>query len=143
VGAADTIFDVERRASLDGPLPRGHRPLAIIGINLREPAETELLLLGNAGIANPLRAEIVAMPVGQARPDQLRQAFGQWSEARLALVQRLLGPLAVRDVMRHLRKTSECTACVTHGSNDALDAIAGPDLAHSTTLLERLALLTS
>src|SRR5205814_6758024 len=56
VGAADTVLDVQRRLRLDGPLPRGRRPLAIIGIDLREPAETELRLLGNAGIAQPLRA---------------------------------------------------------------------------------------
>src|SRR6266480_2620397 len=85
VGAAHTIFDVERRASLDGPLPLGRRPLAIIGINLREPAEPELFLLRNAGVANPLRAQVIAAPVGQARPDQLRQAFGQRAEARLVL----------------------------------------------------------
>src|SRR5204862_4565840 len=141
IGAAQTIFEVERRLRLDCALPRGRRPLAISRIDLFEPAEAELPLLGNAGIAHPLRAHVIAAPVGQAGPYQLRQAFRQRAEARLALAQRLVGPLAVGDVVRHLRKTGEGTAFVPYGRDGSLDAKAGPVLAHAPTLVARPAFL--
>jgi len=63
-----------------------------------------------------LRSSLLnAMPVGQARPDQLRQPFRQRAEARLALAQRLLGPLAVGDVDRAAHETNRLAPGAAHG----------------------------
>src|SRR3954453_2484034 len=98
VGGPDAILDVEAVAALDGRHPARHRALVVVGVQQLDPAVPELLALWDAGILDPLAAQVVAVAVGPTGPYQLRQRLGQGAEPLLALAQRLLGPLVLGDV---------------------------------------------
>src|SRR5947209_832807 len=57
--------------------------------DLVEPGEPKLLFLSDAGVLDPLPAEIVTLAIRPAGPHQLRQRFGQGAIAALTGGQRL------------------------------------------------------
>ena len=72
-------------SGLDHRAPLRLDPLAVVRVDLVEPAVAELLRFRNAGVINPLAAEIVAGAFGPGGPDQLRQGFHQLPELALFL----------------------------------------------------------
>src|SRR5262245_41073049 len=89
--AANAELDIERRAVRHRLNPSHEDWLAIVGVKLPQPIEAELLGLGDAGVSDPLWAEIITQPVDATGPDKLRQGFGKLPEAALAFAQRILG----------------------------------------------------
>src|SRR5260370_5219623 len=74
VGATDPKFQIVVALALHCGRPAFANPLQILGMDdLVEPREPELLFLGDAGVLDPLAAEIITLAIRLAGPTQFRQ----------------------------------------------------------------------
>src|ERR1044072_1740935 len=71
--AAQAEFRLKVRTAFNCGLPGLPYSVFVIGMNLIEPGVSELSFYRLAGVFDPLMAEEIALPVGLASPDQLRQ----------------------------------------------------------------------
>ena len=118
--SAQAELDGEIVAAGCGGLPDGDRAVAVVGVELLQPAITELRGFGDAGVVDPLRTEVVARPVGAAGPNKLRQGLHDLPEPLLARAHRLLGPLALGDVGGDADEPFQIAGGVEHGPADFL-----------------------
>jgi hypothetical protein len=126
IGAAEAVFDIVRGAALDGGGPSGGGAGAVIGVHHAiEPLESELLIVGKAGVIDPLLAEEVAVAIGIGRPDELGESLGHASVVFFALTEKfgLGGGVAVaglgEDAVDRLREVTEVVASLGDDVGDA------------------------
>jgi len=72
VSAPNAEFRVERAAVVDRPRPGAGGRCSVVGVKLIEPAISELFIGWQAGVSDPLRAQVVSSSSGRARPKQMR-----------------------------------------------------------------------
>jgi len=97
-GIPQAVFQVDRDFILDGGFPAGAHVSAIVGMDRFDPFVPQLFLGGNASVATPLRADVIAIAIDRAGPDQLRDSFGEHSELGFAAVQGFAGVLLFADI---------------------------------------------
>src|SRR5262245_31516613 len=69
--AAEALLDIERLAGRHSLIPSRDGWLAVVGVNLLQPVEAELLGFGDAGVRDKLRADVITSSVGATGPDKL------------------------------------------------------------------------
>ena len=72
--------------------------VAVVRVDGLEPLQPKLFMLRCAGVCDPLRTEVVATPIGQASPHELREGFDERSLSCLADAQRSLRFNMIGDV---------------------------------------------
>ena len=84
VSATHARLAFEHRVRPDTLIPLFEQVVAILRVDMSNPAKLELFLGRGARILLPLRAEVVARPVRAAGPDQVRQGMRQGTPSLLA-----------------------------------------------------------
>ena len=89
VHAAIPVLDVPRAARARALLPRGDRPLRVVGMKDRAPAEVRALLLRDADQAEERLARVDVAPVRLAHPHPVRDGLADCAVQPLAVAQGL------------------------------------------------------
>src|SRR5262245_14337827 len=71
--AANAVLDVVSFAGRHSPTPGRKQRLTVVGVNLLQPVEAELLSFGDAGVSDKLRVDVITSSVCATGPDMLRQ----------------------------------------------------------------------
>src|SRR5205814_10428044 len=81
------------------------------------------------------RVEVGDVPVAVGRNDRVVRGHGEGAEPLLAPTQRLLGPLPLGEIARHLRETEQRPTVIAYGGDHHVRPEAGAVFANAPVLL--------